>query len=721
VTNRKNSCVISALLACAFTGCEPSRDSFLTKKESYAINPAHDLADPAEESKASPKPSLPPSASPSSIPSQSATPGPTASPRPTPAPTVAPVRVVTFVFDSSVESKLKGWGVFNSTLDRLKQPNLIPAYSGTVRVAEEPTVRFLKDSNGVSYVTTGALTTAQDFDLNLVRLIQLLEAESVPACNLVKMKQDIVAEIGSCNVASLFFFTSQEILSAYSEGNFKALTARVTDPKSGLSYLTMLNYFTYSAIYSNGQVVISASALTGLRSEIPKLRPYLDQDSERAFQLIWAADLLDLGASELDPLVSFIQKRISDPNLPNVYRALSTISRAVARFPREFLSQSRSDRLMSLCELVRPAPILASTLIFDLRSFGPEAKTDTAWTALRSRVTSYLSLMSLPTVDRGARLWSIRILNEYFKVFSDSAGNSIDIQKEKEAFYADRLPFTLESAWKRYFTKLGLSRVQSLDQMLQGTESAISKILSGSPIKLASALQLIIAANPAEYAFFMPLFEDLSSANGGIYISERQTLYTFDRTASESYYTLDELMKHELTHAIQHRLRGTGEFWQEEKHWWAEGMAEFMVGAAPDGKVAIRSTLINLIRQDSRRMTVQQILEARPNPVGIEYRYSALFFNFLDQKQPGAIQAISAQVLDGKYFYNSYQANTLRTLGYSLDTLNTQFQEFLAKNVGSPLTSFAPETVLIAAPHEVRRPSGSSYPVVHPDDPSRRP
>lgn len=81
-------------------------------------------------------------------------------------------------------------------------------------------------------------------------------------------------------------------------------------------------------------------------------------------------------------------------------------------------------------------------------------------------------------------------------------------------------------------------------------------------------LTVVIYNSPEEYKLNR-IINGFSTDNGGIYIENIGTFFTYERTPEESIYTLEELFRHEFTHYLQGRyvvpgMWGQGEFYQEE-------------------------------------------------------------------------------------------------------------------------------------------------------------
>ncbi|MFJ9690781.1 collagenase [Kitasatospora sp. NPDC101183] len=132
--------------------------------------------------------------------------------------------------------------------------------------------------------------------------------------------------------------------------------------------------------------------------------------------------------------------------------------------------------------------------------------------------------------------------------------------------------------------------------------------------------------------------------NGGMFIEERSTFYTYQRTPQESYFSLEELFRHEYTHYLNARWAIPGEGYTTR--WPAdatfamnEGTAEYFAGATRDGGVKARKYMVRQIGWDDQartpRLTVDEILHATQSALGFRaYPYAATFFNLLGERHP---------------------------------------------------------------------------------------
>lgn len=173
--------------------------------------------------------------------------------------------------------------------------------------------------------------------------------------------------------------------------------------------------------------------------------------------------------------------------------------------------------------------------------------------------------------------------------------------------------------------------------------------LAGDP---NTTLNIVLYASRADYVNYHPILTGYGTNNGGIYIENGATFYTYQRRVpQDSSLTLEELFRHEYTHYLNGRFAVPGFFgqgpWYEGDRTTAmdEGTAEFFDGATRDNGIAVRKSLVKSIISDTSgggpRMTVEQLLNATYDGDGFRfYSYAGTFFEFLWTEHPSELRAM---------------------------------------------------------------------------------
>ncbi|MFJ5234064.1 collagenase [Kitasatospora sp. NPDC088391] len=243
----------------------------------------------------------------------------------------------------------------------------------------------------------------------------------------------------------------------------------------------------------------------------------------------------------------------------------------------------------------------------------------------------------------------------------------------------------------------------------------------GTDVPLAGdtndTLHIHLYATRSDYEVYHPLLTGMATNNGGIYIENGATFYTYQRTPAESYLTLEELFRHEYVHYLNGRWAVPGYF--GDPRWYAndrttamdEGTAEFFDGATRDQGIEVRQALVAALARDEAagipRMTVDQLLHARydDTPAFHFYNYAGTFFEFLWTAHPSLLREMYGyQRADDPAGFDAWRTR----LGADRN-LNAEYSAFLdaqIKNVDRldvPETDFTPNGSLqYAYPSEVR-------------------
>ncbi|CAL9569406.1 hypothetical protein SUDANB120_04816 [Streptomyces sp. enrichment culture] len=171
--------------------------------------------------------------------------------------------------------------------------------------------------------------------------------------------------------------------------------------------------------------------------------------------------------------------------------------------------------------------------------------------------------------------------------------------------------------------------------------------LAGDP---NSTLNIVLYASRADYVNYHPILTGYDTNNGGIYIENGATFYTYQRRVpQDSTLTLEELFRHEYVHYLNGRFAVHGFFgqgpWYEGDRTTAmdEGTAEFFDGATRSDGIAVRKSLVKSIIGDTAgggpRMSVGQILNATYDGDGFRfYSYAGTFFEFLWTEKPSLLR-----------------------------------------------------------------------------------
>ncbi len=233
-----------------------------------------------------------------------------------------------------------------------------------------------------------------------------------------------------------------------------------------------------------------------------------------------------------------------------------------------------------------------------------------------------------------------------------------------------------------------------------------------------TTLHIVLYASRSDYRTYQPILTGLSTDNGGMYIEQGATFYTYQRRVPEdSTLTLEELFRHEYTHYLNGRWAVPGLFgagpWYEGDRTTAmdEGTAEFFDGATRDDGVKVRKSLVRGIINDTAgggpRMTVDQLLHATYAGDGFRfYNYAGTFFEFLWSQRPSLLREMYRyERADDPAGFDAWRNRMGRDAG-----LQSAYDAFLDEQIAHVGDLFVPDTrftpvgsLKLAGPAEVQR------------------
>ncbi|WP_168209694.1 M9 family metallopeptidase N-terminal domain-containing protein [Chromobacterium paludis] len=204
-------------------------------------------------------------------------------------------------------------------------------------------------------------------------------------------------------------------------------------------------------------------------------------------------------------------------------------------------------------------------------------------------------------------------------------------------------------------TPLSLADVEPLYYAMKQVQSQLFRVAGTRnpvPDDANARLRMVIYGSKTDYQRFQGLLNELSTDNGGIYIEKDGAFYTFQREVpKESYLSLEELVRHEYVHYLSGRyiqpgMWGTSEFYRDERRmpWYDEGFAEFMAWSTPRDGIKVRGHVVDVVAGGwpGSFLEPSRIMRSSYGDGWDFYSHSALWFYYLNQKQPGKIADILA-------------------------------------------------------------------------------
>ncbi|MFB7282682.1 collagenase [Streptomyces hydrogenans] len=225
--------------------------------------------------------------------------------------------------------------------------------------------------------------------------------------------------------------------------------------------------------------------------------------------------------------------------------------------------------------------------------------------------------------------------------------------------------------------------------------------LTGDP---NTTLNIVLYGSRADYENYHPILTGYDTDNGGIYIENGATFYTYQRRVpQDSSLTLEELFRHEYTHYLNGRFAvpgffGQGPWYQGDRTTFMdEGTAEFFDGATRDDGIAVRKSLVRGVINDTAgggpRMNLRQILHATYSGDGFRfYNYAGTFFEFLWTERPGLIREMYTHLRnDDVAGYDAWRERLSSDPG-----LQQAYDRFLDAQIAKVDQLFVPNTTYTA-------------------------
>ncbi|WP_293937836.1 collagenase [Iodobacter sp.] len=238
-------------------------------------------------------------------------------------------------------------------------------------------------------------------------------------------------------------------------------------------------------------------------------------------------------------------------------------------------------------------------------------------------------------------------------------------------------------------TPLSRDEVEPLYYAMKQVEAQLKRVSGVSePVKNDPnpRLRMVVYGTKADYGSFQGLLNGLSTDNGGIYIENGATFYTYQRTSEESSLSLEELVRHEYVHYLSGRfiqpgMWGTGEFSRDSRRlpWYDEGFAEFMAWSTSREGIKVRGHVVEVVASNwpASYQTPAQIMRSSYSDGWDFYSHSALWFYFLHRNEPGILAEVLQQLRNDDV--KGFDALVKRL---SADTaLSTRFKAFVDQQV----------------------------------------
>ncbi|PJZ70508.1 collagenase [Leptospira perolatii] len=355
-----------------------------------------------------------------------------------------------------------------------------------------------------------------------------------------------------------------------------------------------------------------------------------------------------IGGPAYSSILSFLEITLNHPErVTNSYwqsNALSAIFNLISRQTHPSFPSFRAAIDASLIDKLRRMALITNFLtdsevwilnnaIFDLTMIDYYLST---W---RPAVASALTevLVAYPYLSE-PYLWAVKGVTQRSDCAQLEIGEiCLSVTKNAVRAKAFTNHYSFDDGTQVVHTPLTLPDIQPLYHALKQVESQFFRLVgvhAPIPSDPTDSIAMYVYGTLKDYQVYHPFLFNLPTNNGGIYIEQDKAFYTYQRTPSESIYTLEELLRHEYVHYLVGRFLVQG-MWSEDPiytdqrmTWFDEGIAEFLAGGTTK-EIIPRKVLVSQIETDeSDRMDVSEIVRARYGDFKF-YRYSGNFFHYL--------------------------------------------------------------------------------------------
>ncbi|MEH7474117.1 collagenase, partial [Priestia megaterium] len=277
-----------------------------------------------------------------------------------------------------------------------------------------------------------------------------------------------------------------------------------------------------------------------------------------------------------------------------------------------------------------------------------------------------------------------RIFTDYDGI--DINGSSINFDEIREVAIKKYLPNTYTFEERAMVFKTGNllteDKIKRLYWAAKEVEAQFYRIIGSNKVlekgNPDDVLTNIIYNSPEEYRLNSLLY-GYDTNNGGIYIEPKGSLFTYERTSSQSVYSLEELFRHEFTHYLQGRygipgLWGQSEIYENQRLiWYEEGNAELLAGSTRTNSVVPRKSAIGGLAADpTQRYTLAQTIYANYETSQM-YNYCSALQGFMYKKHLEILDKIQRSIKENKVLdYDKYRESLRED-----EVLNREYQIYM--------------------------------------------
>jgi hypothetical protein len=242
------------------------------------------------------------------------------------------------------------------------------------------------------------------------------------------------------------------------------------------------------------------------------------------------------------------------------------------------------------------------------------------------------------------------------------AGGTARLDALRAAYEALALPHTLAADGVLVRSGLPPERLPAIAAAFQAARAAFQAALGPAvaaplPGEGDGPVTVLVFARQGVFRDYVRAFTSFSADIDGVYDEAGATLLTHERTPAQSDNTLDETVRHELTHFLTGRSLFPGRWLSpgyhvEPKGWLDEGLAEVLAGLDATGAPRPRPAQLAELcaRRDPPALAPLLARREGYDRFGsFDYGAAWALSYYLLTERPAALQRIAAAYRDGSY------------------------------------------------------------------------
>tara|TARA_R110000851_G_scaffold186204_1_gene335503 strand:+ start:253 stop:3225 length:2973 start_codon:yes stop_codon:yes gene_type:complete len=224
-----------------------------------------------------------------------------------------------------------------------------------------------------------------------------------------------------------------------------------------------------------------------------------------------------------------------------------------------------------------------------------------------------------------------------------------DFQVFKDQYYNDQFSsvYLFNNDEIEIHTSLEESKVNELYLALRESKANFFKLTKDTDIidnDPNEIIKMYIFKSSEDYGNLGRMFFNIPTSNGGIYIENAGSLYTFNRESET--LPLDMLLKHEYVHYLDGRYNIHGTYGELEFYdwstgiysWWVEGLANYVASASgEDGYYISEYSSSWIFNNEGNHFNLKESLRNSYSNGGALYAYSESAWGYLNNIMPEKI------------------------------------------------------------------------------------